>query len=597
MGKYWIVRRCVGAALIGGMLLSFGCASAGQIRAEKTGAEQMAAGEFDAYVDEMFRESVVKNTINLHYTLAHPENYGIGDYEVSLGEISMEEVEKNYEELHALEEELSQFDKEALREDQRITYDILMDYAETELSVEDMILYTEFLRPTGGYQSQLPVVLAEYTFRTRQDIEDCLTLTEEMDDLFADVIAFEKQKAQAGLFMPDYTVDALIVQCDKFVEDPQSNYMIEVFNDKIDKFDGLSEEERQSYKERNTEFVTTQVTDGFRMLSEELSALRGSGKNELGLCHYADGKKYYEYLVRTATGSDDSVNQMMDRTEQFIRTGLNEMRLLFTENPQLLERSDNYEFPVKEPGAIMEDLMAKVAKDFPEPPKTAYTIKYVAPSMQEFMNPAFYMMTPVDDSQNNVIYINEKYLGDGALMDLYPTMAHEGYPGHLYQNCYTNSCDLPLIRNMFSYSGYAEGWATYVEHYSYGISGLESELAKLISVNEALTLGLYAYVDMGIHYKGWDRADVADYLKSYGIADGAAVDEMFETIVGDPANYLSYFIGYLEMRDLRETAQKALGEKFVLKDFHQFLLETGPAPFYIIEDYMRDWIKEQKQGR
>lgn len=586
MKKTKDMKKIIRLALAGCTLLS-GCS-----QEQPLGETTEAA--FDAYVDELFREEVAENTINLHYTLAYPEKYGITDYEVSLGDGSLENMMESYEELEAMKKELLSFETDELSESRKLTYDILMDYVETELSVKDLALYTEILSPTTGYQAQLPVILAEYTFRTGQDVEDYLSLISQMDEMFADIIAFEEEKAAAGLFMPDYAADAVIDQCNEFIEDPEHNYMIEIFDDKIDAFEGLSEEEKSAYKEQNYTIITTEVVAGFETLIEGLTGLKGSGTNEAGLCYYEDGTRYYEYLVRTATGSDASVEELQERTEGYIESCMHQILETVRENPEIMDEMYDYSFPLTEPDAIMQDLIEKVSKDFPEPPEVNYTIKYVHPSMQEHMSPAFYLTTPVDDIEHNVIYINEKYLGDESMMDLYPTLAHEGYPGHLYQNSYTNSCGLPLIRNMLSYPGYSEGWATYVEFYSYGISGLDKQLADVLRWNEAASLGLYAYIDMGIHYDGWNREDTAEYLASYGIMDEEVVNEIFETMVEEPANYLSYFIGYMEFWNLRKTAEKELGDAFVAKDFHQFLLETGPAPFYIIEDYMEDWMEEQK---
>ena len=551
------------------------------------------AERFDTYLDTLFREDVAANTVNLHYTLANPRNYGILDYDISLGEYSEKAFAKGNYELAQMEQELTEFNKYNLSKEQRLTYDILLDYVKTERSVEDLTLYAEVLSPTTGYQAQLPVVLAEYTFRTVQDIEDYLALVALIDDMFADIIVFEEKKADAGLFMPDYAVDAVIAQCNEFIEDPENNYMIEVFDDKINAFEGLTDDERTAYKEQNEQLITTEVTEGYQTLIDGLTRLKGSGTNELGLCYYEDGVKYYEYLVRTATGSDDSIRDLEYRTNKCIEECMQNIGNLYKEKPEVYDQLIDYEFPVTEPDAIMQDLMDKVSEDFPEPPEVSYTIKYVHPSMQEHLSPAFYLTTPIDDSSNQVIYINEKYLTEGSSMDLYPTLAHEGYPGHLYQNIYTNSADLPPVRNLLSYSGYTEGWATYVEFYSYQISGLDSDVAKMLEWNEVATLGMSAYIDMKIHFDGWTRDDVADYLNDYGLSGDDVADDIFETIVEEPANYLSYFIGYLEFMELRETAEKELGEAFEAKEFHQFLLETGPAPFYIIEDYMEEWMKEQ----
>lgn len=208
------------------------------------------------------------------------------------------------------------------------------------------------------------------------------------------------------------------------------------------------------------------------------------------------------------------------------------------------------------------------------------------------MSPAFYLTTPIDDLQNNLIYINAQKNTEDT--NLYSTLAHEGYPGHLYQNAYTNSGDMPLIRSLMSYNGYSEGWATYVEfEYSYDYMGMSEGLADVASTNTALSLGLYAYADMGVHYDGWDRDDLADYLAEFGIEGEDVVDDVFNALVEEPANYLSYFVGYLQFVELRDMARKELGRHFDTKEFHKFLLETGPAPFYIIENYMEEWMKEQ----
>lgn len=548
--------------------------------------------KFDAYIDQLFKEDITANTINLHYTLAYPENYGITDYVVTLGNYSTDNIEEAYQELEEMKKELLKFEPSKLTYNQRLTYDILLDYVETELSVKDLTYYDEWLGAITGYQAQLPVILAEYTFRTEKDIQDYLELISQIDEMFEAIMVFEEEKSEAGLFMPDYVADDIIEQCQEFIAEPEENYMIEIFNDKVEEFEGLTDEEKEAYIEENHEIITTQVVEGYQTLIDGLTGLKGSGTNELGLCYYEDGKEYYEYLVRTKTGSDDSIKKLQKKVESFMSDRLTRAQLLIMEDQEIYYDFVNYEYEMTDPEEIVEDLMVKTEKDFPKPPEVDYTIKYVHPSMQEHMSPAFYLTTPIDDLKNNLIYINEKYADEGT--NIYSTLAHEGYPGHLYQNAYTNASGIAPIRNLLSYSGYTEGWATYVEfEYSYDYMGMYEELADVSSINTAVSLGLYAYADMGIHYEGWDRADLAEYLLSFGIDDEEITDEVFDALVEEPANYLSYFIGYLEFIDLKEAAQKELGDDFDIKEFHKFLLETGPAPFYIIEDYMDEWMAEQ----
>ncbi len=539
---------------------------------------ESTSAKFDDYTQELFQEDVVQNTINLHYTLANPENYGITDYEVTLGSVSLADVEEGYAELEDMKKNLEGFRRSGLTKDQQLTYDILLDYVQTELSVKDLPLYAEVLGPISGYQSQLPVILAEYTFRRERDIEDYLTLVSGIDEMAEELIEFEREKAQAGLFMSDYAADTIISQCEEFIANPEENYMIEIFDDKVAAFEGLTDQEKQAYSDKNRAIITTEVVDGYRTLIDGLKELKGSGTNDLGLCYYEDGTRYYEYLVRSGTGTDTSVEQLMRKTEYFLEEFIYSLQTLVQENPEAYDEFLDYEFPVMEPEEILEDLREKSADYFPEPPQVNYTIKYVHPSMEEHSSPAFYLTTPVDDLQNNLIYINNRQASsaesDGA--EFYAMLAHEGYPGHLYQNIYTGSSDLPLVRSLLSYSGYAEGWATYVEHsYAFHLSGMSDTLAQLFAGNSAATLALHAYIDMGIHYEGWNQEDVVDFLAGYGISDRNAAEEIFKLVVEEPANYLNYFIGYLEFLDLRRAAEKELGEDFDVKEFHGFLLETG----------------------
>ncbi len=539
---------------------------------------------FDAYTEQLFLDEIRLNTINLHYTLAYPENFGITEYEPNLGSFQLEEMKQSYEEMEKLKEELEKFTYEELTKEQQFTYDIMMDYMETELSVKDLLLYSEVLGPVTGYQAQLPVLLAEYKFRTVQDVEDYLALVALVDELFVELVEFEKAKSEAGLFMPDYAADAIIDQCRQFIATPEENYMLDVFETEINSVAGLSDAEKQNYIDKNKELITTELVTAYQTLIDGLEALKGTGKNEKGLYYFEDGVRYYEYLVRSVTGSSRTIEELMQTTDQYIYNSIVLMQQIMTKNPNVMNNWNTYEFCETEPEKILEDLIEKIKVDFPELPKADYVIKYVHPSMEEHMSPAFYLTPPVDDTFNNTIYINKSQV----TQDLYVTMAHEGYPGHLYQNVYTTSQGLPLIRNLFSSQGYSEGWATYVEYYAYGIGGLEEDLASVLMLNNSAILGIYAYVDMGIHYLGWEVDDVKKYLNYYGL-NAEAAQPMFEIMVEEPANYLSYFIGYMEILNLQEAAEEAWGAEYSLKKFHEAVLSLGPAPFALLNEAIKDY--------
>lgn len=546
---------------------------------------------FEQFTEDLFETELNSSTINLHYTLANPEKIGIDSTDVSFGSYSADAINDR---IHLIQSDfsyLSGVNRDLLTDDQKLTYDILYDYFSTEVSALDLTYYSELLSPSCGIQAQLPILLAEYTFYDTQDIKDYLTLLSRMDDYYESILTFETEKSKKGLFMPDYAAEDVIDQCEEFVKDPENSYLVEVFNDKIDAFDGLSDSDKSDYKEANEALLYSDVVPAYETLIEGLTNLIGTGVNEQGLCYYAEGKEFYTYLVKYSTGSSKTLQELEEMTDNKILSDLTQMINIASENPDAITSAMEDNFSLSDPEDILQDLQQKIADDFPKSPSVNYTIKYVHESLEKYASPAFYLTPPIDLNTENLIYINQ-----GTQMthlDLYTTLAHEGYPGHLYQNTYFDETDENAVRSILNYGGYSEGWATYVEMLSYSYADMDSDVASLLQLNNAITLGLYARIDMGIHYDGWTLDQTMEYLNDYGITNKENVTLIYHIIVEEPANYVQYYIGYLEILNLKQTSQETLGNRFNLKNFHTFLLDTGPAPFSIIEDYMQDWMLTQ----
>jgi len=595
--KWWKKTRTILCSCIVAVLLAAGCSnshltlspSQTENSSQPTGSqkENEETSDFTKMTEEIFREELKGNTINLHYTVAYPENYGIKDYEICFGKYTMESYEEAYEELESLQKKLEKVHVSELNKEEQLTYKLLQDYVERELSVKDLVLYGEALSPTLGVQAELPILMAEYTFRTQTDVEDYLELLGTLDETYTQIIEMEQLKSEKGLFMPDYMVEEVVAQCEQFIENPEENYLISTFEERIDRLEGLSEKEKENYKKENIDLVTKDVVSAYQLLIDGLKQLKGTGKNEAGLFYYPEGARYYEYLVRTETGSGDSVRQLQRRTVAFLSDVLTEIADLMTANPSVVNTYDTYTIAEGTPEEMLARLSEEMLEDYPQPPDTIYTVKYVDDSLKEHLSPAFYLTPPIDDALENVIYINPLYVDGG----LYTTLAHEGFPGHLYQTTYTNEAGISLVRNLLGYKGYTEGWATYVEYDTYSRVKENKDEAKLMKLMDEFSLSLSAYIDMCVHYEGWTQEDVKEYLTYFGYEDEETAASIFHTVVEEPANYLSYFIGYLEFLNLREQAQETLGDRFSAQEFHQFLLTTGPAPFDILEEEMKEWMK------
>lgn len=538
--------------------------------------------QFRTFTRSLFQTEVSANTISLHYTLRSPSDYGIADIPATYGSLSSDPIAAKASVRNVLSS-LQEFDPDTLSSENALTFKILDTYLKNASTGTDYLLYQEPLGPVSGIHTQLPVLLSEYSFYDTQDVETYLALLKETPSYFDSVIRFEQKKAASGLFMPDYQADSVLDTCQSFIDMGKENYLVSTFNERIASLDLLPENKKDSFQKENMKLVTEEIYPAYQNLITAIKSLKGKGMNEQGLSHFPYGKKYYEYLVRQTTGCNESISRLRLMTRAQILEDLNAMqKVLFPADAALTQASV---LEQTSPDSMLDDLRSKITDTFPEIPDVDFQVKYVPESMQDYLSPAFYMIPAIDNLTENVIYINNGQTASG--LNLYTTLAHEGYPGHLYQTVYFSASEPDPIRSILDFGGYVEGWATYAEMMSYYLAPLPKTEASLLQKNSSVILGLYALADMGIHYDGWSVTDTVRFFSDYGINDPNAVQSVYKLIIGSPANYLKYYIGYLKFYELKKEMADALGNQFSQKEFHRAVLDVGPAPFEIVYDEVK----------
>lgn len=535
--------------------------------------------QFRTFTRSLFQTEVSANTISLHYTLRSPSDYGIADIPATYGNLSSDPIAAKASVRNVLSS-LQEFDPDTLSSENALTFKILDTYLKNASTGTDYLLYQEPLGSVSGIHTQLPVLLSEYSFYDTQDVETYLALLKETPSYFDSVIRFEQKKAASGLFMPDYQADSVLDTCQSFIDMGKENYLVSTFNERIASLDLLPENKKDSFQKENMKLVTEEIYPAYQNLITAIKSLKGKGMNEQGLSHFPYGKKYYEYLVRQTTGCNESISRLRLMTRAQILEDLSAMqKVLFPADAALTQASV---LEQTSPDSMLDDLRSKITDTFPEIPDVDFQVKYVPESMQDYLSPAFYMIPAIDNLTENVIYINNGQTASG--LNLYTTLAHEGYPGHLYQTVYFSASEPDPIRSILDFGGYVEGWATYAEMMSYYLAPLPKTEASLLQKNSSVILGLYALADMGIHYDGWSVTDTVRFFSDYGINDPNAVQSVYKLIIGSPANYLKYYIGYLKFYELKKEMADALGNQFSQKEFHRAVLDVGPAPFKIVYD-------------
>lgn len=577
-------KRTLGILLTFSILLLLGTFFYSQHHTSQTEDQR-----FENYTDQLFRQELSENTLSLHYTLKNPTTYNIVNPSVSLGAYQADSSNLSA----SLENSLSlllSYDKTKLSKRNQATYEILENHLSYSLKSSQYLLYEEPLASLTGAQAQLPILLSEYQFYTKQDVDTYLALLAETPEYFASILDFEEEKAKHGLFMSKPQADAIIDECETFINLQNNNFLYSSFEQRLQTLN-LPKKEKDAYVEKNVDSIKQYVYPAYEQLMQGLHELKNSGTNSGGLCHLPEGDKYYELLTAIETGSSRSIPELQELTKKHIAEDLASIQKtlssLSTETPSPssdLFKSQGVVLEDSNPASILSSLRGNLSGHFPAPPNVNVQIKYVSQEMQNFLSPAFYLIPALDNTEENIIYINNGHISDD--LSLYTTLAHEGYPGHLYQTTYFASKNPSPIRHLLDCGGYTEGWATYSEMLSYYFAPIKKTQATLMQKNSSILLGLYALADMGIHYDGWSLLDTTTFFRGYGITDTKAIEEIYQLILSDPANYLKYYIGYVEFLELKKEAMTLWGKEFTQERFHKAVLDMGPAPFDLIRKYI-----------
>lgn len=589
---------------------------------------------FESFTENLFRAEVSANTLTLHYALADPASQGIRKSAVSLGTVSSDaaSAEETARLCQNYEKQLKNFHYSRLSKDNQLTLDMLLLYFHTRASLGKNYILDEPLGPSLGIQAQLPVLLAEYAFYTKEDISDYLKLLGTIKPYFQSILDFEKEKISSGCFMSNTTLDRILKQCSSFIQNPDSNYMDDIFAQKLKTFSNpkLSQKDQEELCTYHHKLIIQQVIPAYQELVSGLKTLRGSGKNSRGLAYFEGGRAYYLYLLQSQTGTYVPVKKIEQRLSAQLLKDYEEIQTLLKSDPSLASSLSQYSTAITlTPSQMLEKLPSLMAGDFPELKNTTYELRSVHESMKSFLSPAFYLTPPVDTGSPNVIYINNS--GRSTSLELFGTLAHEGFPGHLYQTVSFSRSKPANIRYLITSSGYVEGWATYVESYAYqyaaslmtnlsrnsassdfhdsdtsGTSDTSgrsstsnmssaSNATRLAWLNRSMNLCIYSLIDIGIHYRGWEQARVAAFLKAFGITNASAASEIYQYIVETPGNYLKYYWGYLNFLDLKKSCQNSMGADFDLKKFHRKIMEIGPVQFPVLEKYLKQEFTPSKK--
>ncbi len=552
---------------------------------------------FDEYLNQLLISMLDGDALSINILIDDPSAFNFEDITASLP-LPVESAEEYAEQMKSINDVVAlfkKFDYDGLNFRQKCDYDTVIDYFSTQAQYAPYYyMQDQYLGPTSGWNVVLPLYLDKYSFKSKTDIYNWISLVEQTATAFPQYIEFEKKRISAGYGRAEYTYKGIADQATEMAktDDNGKHFLETLFDEKISACDFLSDVEKANYIERATTAIKVSFIPSYQNLATEMSNLEGNFNN-LGICYFDGGKEYYKLLFKDNSSSSDAIEVAYVNLQNAYNSALNttnetfaKLASLGVEKEQALEMLDQLSTSSDLTKADFENIYSSLktaySADFPVLPDSIpdATFKEVPASMADFYNPASYFKSAIDSaSAEETIYINTQKDSGYVGFDL---IAHEGIPGHQLQHAFSKTCGISKLRTVLGYTGYAEGWATHAQYYAqkyYEGTDIEKLIYKLYLLNDELTLYILTMIDIDVNYFGAPKETVVEDYSRFGFSS-TGLERTFEYVVENPTVYSSYGYGYYKMADLRKNYS---GNDLA---FHTAVLSIGPTSYEILAKYI-----------
>ena len=551
--------------------------------------------EFNIFLNKIFLDTIDDDYLNMCYIISDYHNYDIEKPEVTIGTIKYGD-NSTAEEYKKLLSELNEFDTSTLSYRQQYDYDSLKYSILETIATDYYSDLSTLFSSSSNIVDNLITNFTEFTFYNREQVEDYIVLMEDIDRYLEDALDYTATQIENKIYISDGNIDYSIDYNNNFVSKVEDNELIVSFNNKLDELDFLSEEEKETYKEKNKEIVINEVIPVINKISETLQGYYGLFDYDNNQLVNIDSD--YAKLTYMLNGSnnysiDDVYNLLMNTWDEMFM----EYYYAYSNDNALDEYEDistNFGFLTdKDDEDIIEYLISKYSSLFPELDSIEYTVDRLDSSVASDTILAYYIESRIDDLDNNIIKVNPYTLGENKI-SAYCTLAHEGIPGHLYQHNYYWSTSPNLFRSIQNFVGYSEGWAVYAsEEAMEYFDCIFDDTKTMLWFDNNYYFIMYSIADIGINYYGWDKDKTYTNLQNLGLnINKTTSNAIYETLVDMPGVYCRYGIGYAYFRSFKDKCVNKLGSNFDEVTFNEYLLKNGPLPFNLLSDCVNEYLNK-----
>ncbi len=532
---------------------------------------------FRTWMDESVFKILEPSDTGFNQLYLDPSAKGIDKVRVTWPEYSLEANAKANEVTLELYAELSEFGREKLDDDLKASYDVL-NWALTPINEEYQeafyLISNNVLGSYTGILSSVFITFYYFNINDRQDVDNYIYLLDTLDDFAYDLIAFEELRQEKGYGMPPEEVAMTLNNVNSVLRSGDYDFLVDSFKEKIEDTD-LERSTKDAYITQ-VEGDTKENIDGFyTIIRDGLNELEIRQSEGATLFDVPYGREYYEQMVFEYTGYED-----MDAYVAYVESLIDEYA------QKIASYTDIPTGPIydsDDPNAVIDHIKTAMTNDFPQIEDVDYKMIIAPEPLADLLGAtsAFYVLAALDDPLGDQ---KLTLVGDYSDSD-FLTIAHEGYPGHMYQNIYDATINkTPDIVRILNIAGYTEGYANYVEEYSakYAdepiLASYNKDLETYLTLNCVLS-------DYKMHYLGEDgKEDLVDMI---GVGDDSElISPLLRQLQLSPGIFIKYYICGAQIKDLHDEVDEVAGKTISDMEFHTAILSHGPMPIDLLYEYV-----------
>lgn len=547
---------------------------------------QTSKSAFAEFINQEFIDEMESDYLTMHTYLENPEDYGVDEtkVEVNLGSRfdedtlieSKQVVQETYEKFLA-------FDRDDLTDEEKDIYDTYQYMIELAVEMNDdkYDYYSQLFESASGLHYQLPSLFSDWQIVDEQDAKDLITLVNDTLDYVNSALDYTIIQEEKGLLMIDK--DSVIEYCQGIVDAGMDSSILSAMEET------LTEAGYESYiGELETAFEDSFLA-AYQNIIDTLNNF--DNINEEGYCQFEYGAEYYSLLLEYKVGCNMSVDEIENFMEEAYNNHIMNMMMAYYSNPDVY--NENYTTDLTSYQEILDFIEENMMNDFPNVGTIDYDIEAINEEIASSSGVAAYFEIPaLDASTNCQIRVNPK-LEDITSLDTYKTVAHEGFPGHMYQYAYMyQNVDSLYLKTISTNNAFTEGYAVYAAYYAMNYLDIDEDYLTLYQENELATYAIIVLADIGIHYHGWDEDQFIIYLENKGLSlDEETGHNQYLQLQANPGIFESYYVGYEMIAALQEETEEELGDSYTDLGFHTALLECGVVSFDVIENHIEEYIQ------